>query len=648
MLQILSVENVDQLLNELEERAHADIPYRDFVAFAIERLRFLLNAEGTAALNQSTVEHWICTISMGQFSFASELDCLPEQPTNRYLYQSAHRCLIVPTRKGNWCHGALAVQMPREISEVELKEATALCEAFAEIVAIRQLAEVERLVGRKSANMQVSLAKLAQSQSREEGAVLIVNDIAALTKADRVSLVQSRGYRSARALAISGVVRQSRNADAIVEIEKAAAGVIRTQRPLTKHSGAGNGEKKAAQPPLPAAGQDSSSHLLLANQICIPLSGFESQRRSNGNAALLLEWDDYDSFVLGGNLLTHVLPVFLAGWLQLDRWLSVPAPLRSLSSALSRLTSRRLAMSFLRAALWIGLVVLAVSLLNRPYPMRIEAEGTLQPVEQRVVYSAMDGLVSSVVVVDGQAVVAGDVLVEMQSPQLEIEIQSVLGELRANKKRLDGLNLTVNQLDGENATVLMMSEMSAEIRELESLIETQQEKHRALLTEKERLVLKSPIAGVVVAEQLERYLDARPVRRGDALLRVIDFSGPWQLDLAILDQDSGYIKRKLFADVENSSGKIAAGGAAGFEFVLASQPEKPAQGIATWMATSTRNSDANRPVVDLKASVDAKAAELGHMGATATAYFDCGEHPFWFVWSRPLVEAIQKRLWFTF
>ncbi len=177
-------------------------------------------------------------------------------------------------------------------------------------------------------------------------------------------------------------------------------------------------------------------------------------------------------------------------------------------------------------------------------------------------------------------------------------------------------------------------------------METLIEKRDSLVNEQKKLVVRAPIAGTIVARQVARYLNSRPVRQGEALLRVVKLDGPWRLELQVSDQDSGYVKRKLFADDPTLSGSIPADSDRDLEFTLASQPANKFVAMATWMSESARNPRGEGMFVELMADVGPEVSQVGHMGATVNAYCKCGKQPMWFVVSRKLIEAVQRKLWF--
>jgi multidrug efflux pump subunit AcrA (membrane-fusion protein) len=294
----------------------------------------------------------------------------------------------------------------------------------------------------------------------------------------------------------------------------------------------------------------------------------------------------------------------------------------------------------------IGFALMLAFALAIPTPFRVEIQGTLQPVAQREVYAEMDGVVARVFVEDDQQVREGDPLVTVRSPDLEIEVQEVIGEMRALAKKRDGLELTINQLQNQDRDLIRERQLSSEIAELDTRLNTLREKEAALRAEQEKLTVFAPIDGAIASQDIERHLRTRPVQRGDALLRIVSFSGPWQLELLVPDADSGHVRTALFGNQESDGNSAASSAGRSIEYVIASSPDRKFVARAEWMADSARNPSGNGVFLDLIASVDPQVAAQSHMGATVYAYVDCGLEPFWYVWSRPLVEFIQRKLWF--
>ncbi len=643
MLDTVRIEDIDQLLNELEQLAHASASRSRFYAAALERVKFLLGASAAAVMVQPAADQWLCIAALGSIDPGQASGLLAEATDSEFHRQAAAANLLaVPMRRGpmaaEWHRGALVVELSRLPSGTELEELVKLCAAFAEVIALRQLSELETFLDQQWLGFQRSMVGLAHSRTLGEGAYAIANDLSAVVRADRVALVRRQGKHASRLMAVSGVVQPEWKGAAVVDMERVCRQAMQQEQPLAHHRG------KPAQPP---ADERSAGSLLMENYICVPFRSRPGASPGPADMALLLEWSEYEQFLFGSTTLNYIMPALCAGWQQHVRWLSVPTMVRRLAllgrGPLVAQSGHRLG-----RLLVLALLLLVVSWgLCRPVTLRVEAEGTLQPVEQRAVYAAIDGVVEQVFVSEGQRVQPGERLVQLRSPSLEIEIQEVLGEMNANREKREGLNVAINQLTNDDSqSRTMQSRLSSEIRELETQLQALQEKHQALLGEQQKLLITAPIEGIVVARQIDQFLASRPVRQGDALLRVVQLDGPWHLELLVADQDSGYVKQKLFGAMETSSGRVPEGEQRELEFVIASQPDVKSIAHTSWVSESARNPRGEGMFVDVLADVEPQAAARGHMGATVYAYFDCGQQPLWFVWSRPLVEEIQRRLWF--
>lgn len=671
MLNSISIEEIDRLLEELERASHAS-SRRKFFDSALERLKFLLRARGVCILMRAASEQWIPVARLGVLA-GHYLDSFRSPSSTQAFWTSRDlRFLAVPIRKlaeadSQWHRGAVAIEFEQAPSSSEIDELAKLCDAFAEVLALRQWSELEELLDHKWLSFQRSLTELANTSSLGEAAVSIVNDLAALLNADRVALTRL-SPTGIETLAVSGVVRLERKAEAAIAIRDISRNAMERLRPISQHmprksptgendrphsTTASKSASKSASTTTSTAATHSASlpneHRagLLENYLCLPLAAPTRRGRPLATAAVLIEWNEYESFLLGTGTLNYMFPAFAASWLQHQRWLAVPYAVRRMFGAMQPGHLSRWTGKLVRVAGLAACIAAAGWALCLPASLRIEAEGSLQPATQRVVFAPLDGVIEQILVRDGQEVKAGDKLAEMRSPMLEIQLQEVQGEMRANAEKRDGLNVAINQLANENPSAYaLQSKFSSEIRELETQLQTLEQKQDAIRIEQRKLSLTAPIDGLVIARQIERFLKSRPVRRGDALLRVVQLDGPWHLELTVADQDAGYLKRKLFAASTTTSGAIAPKAPRELEFVIASQPTEKLTARATWMSQTARNPQGTAVVIDLLAEVDEAVAARGHMGATVYAYVDCGPQPFWFVWSRPLIEAIQRKLWF--
>lgn len=136
-----------------------------------------------------------------------------------------------------------------------------------------------------------------------------------------------------------------------------------------------------------------------------------------------------------------------------------------------------------------GLVVLAAmaGLLAIPFPYRISAPVVVQAVEARRVYAAVPGrLVQGVA--EGAVVQPGEVLAQLESTDLQLEIEKLRGQRNQQLLRVE--NLQRRQVQ-DNAAAAELPTARELLADLEQRLEQK-------LTDEKRLTLTAPLAGTVL------------------------------------------------------------------------------------------------------------------------------------------------------
>lgn len=192
---------------------------------------------------------------------------------------------------------------------------------------------------------------------------------------------------------------------------------------------------------------------------------------------------------------------------------------------------------------WGALIAIAATLLTTigltPIDFTIDARGQVQPAQRRHVFATNSGIVRSLQVSSGQKVEQGDLLLELDSPELELEIRRVEGELGTTEKRIQSIE--ASRLDfGLNTpdSVNQMNSLAGELKELKQKRENLIHEIDLLSQRLGDLKIVSPIRGQVVTWDVERLLSHRPVSRGQRLLTVSDSDGPWEIELRVADEDT--------------------------------------------------------------------------------------------------------------
>src|SRR4029077_13457796 len=108
-----------------------------------------------------------------------------------------------------------------------------------------------------------------------------------------------------------------------------------------------------------------------------------------------------------------------------------------------------------------------VALVIIPAPFKVEAPGTLKPAVRLDVFAPRSGLVDEVLVAHGADVSAGQPLVRLRDPKLDLDLKRVTGEMKPVRRHLDAVRATKTSRDIRGTTSTDVYRLSAEEREFE-------------------------------------------------------------------------------------------------------------------------------------------------------------------------------------
>ncbi len=189
---------------------------------------------------------------------------------------------------------------------------------------------------------------------------------------------------------------------------------------------------------------------------------------------------------------------------------SFAAPVLELKRAAALPWHRRIAQS-LRAAVaapsrkrmaWAAAAVVAAAAMALPLPWRVSAPARLEGSVQRAVVAAADGFLQQANVRPGDRVVAGQVLAQLSSQDLELERRRRESELRQHES-----GYRAAQARNDRTQMVISQSKAAETQALLTLAETQIDRTR----------LQAPFDGIVIRGDLTQTLGA-PVQRGEVLM----------------------------------------------------------------------------------------------------------------------------------
>jgi multidrug efflux pump subunit AcrA (membrane-fusion protein) len=641
---IPSLAEADRLLDGLDQLSQSDVTEGEFWQQFLTVVRGMAGGSGVAILFPMGVE-WMTVAKCG------------DVPSNQILSvgELAWRDPSSPTLQGGDEHGrwiASRVETAKAGSgilwigyrsddpEPLIDSGRLLLEPFCEILRARQASARSKFGSGWFGRMEESIRCLTQPDSPQDLKQALVDQLVQAMGGIRASFLTgtSDSEDRFRLLCCSGVSGIDRTSPTVKRLEQLA--VLASKQgnvlPWSDRTGAlaldsqHNGEKSSD------TRRDDDG--VFKNGIAL---AWDRGDHGTVHSWLIVEWPDSASMDKALPLLSSWCNSMYHIWLQQERWTRLP---KSVQQRLAAAPSD--GKSLIRKRFWrfTGLA-LSVGLLCGlcwPIPMMVESKAILEPISRRLIHASADGYIDELFVEDGDRVVSQQELARLRSPSLELQIEEAVGQLRAIAEKRNGLKVAINQLSPNAPDALAnQTRLSTELLMLDSNEAHAREMLEFYQTEKSRLVLRSPIDGIVVARRLRQELENRPIRRGDPLLQVVDLSGAWHLRIQVADRDSDYVGR-FYGDSrsghprEQPADRIV-------HYTFDSLPSEQFAAQVTQMASVIENRDGTGGYQEVVASVSREDAAKVHMGATARVRFSCGRESFAFVWSRPLIEFLQTR-----
>lgn len=637
MTNAIPVEEADRLLDELEDLARSKTSNADFNEQFLDRLKFLVNAQSATILSIFPPDRWLLVAQAGEMSSSANdafRSRFAQHPNFDHLMEAeaSTAWYAFLLRSDDLVHGCILLTFSGPILPSATPALDGLTTAFGEILSIRQHKQLESEFGANWTKYYALNQQIATCSSPNKAASVLVNQLLPIVSAARISLASQAGAMSlqnARLVAVSGVSTIDSSSLTIKSLEKIAGEALKQSDPIVRQASM-HQENVDLHEATPLT--DGTFQNIMALRFF-----HHSSQAADERDILILEWTSREAMLDAAPAITHFLPSLCTSWQQQNRWLHVPAIVRNLWMLRPSSLLKRLSIAWIRPLFVLGLLTIGVWFLMRPYPLTIEAEAILEPVSRRAIHASVDGFMDQLLVEDGQAVQQGQVLAKLRSPTLDLQVEEAIGQIRAFAEKRNGLRVAVNQLASNTPDALAtQTRLSADISLLETQEKLAKEKLDFLTKEKSKLTIESPIEGVIVSRELRRELESRPLRRGDALFGIVNLQADWQLNIRVADRDAGY----LMAHYGDSKQQVT--------FVFDSIPEEQFKGEITKISSVMESYAGKESFLAVFANVEREIAKKAHVGANARVFFTCGSQPTWFVWCRPLVEAVQKRVWLFF
>lgn len=469
-------------------------------------------------------------------------------------------------------------------------------------------------------------------------AYTIANEGRRLIGCDRLSVATVKGRR-AEIVAVSGQETIERRADTIKRMRQLVETVVRTGQPLWYD---GNHDDLAPQIERVVDAYVDLAHAKSVTVLPLrePTEAGEEQHDSKKPkkeppvlAALVIEQievpQDRAAIAERADAVAQHSAAALANALDHQGVFLLPL-WKLLGKARWLVEAQRLPKTLTVAAI---LVFAIAALFVVPADLALEGRGTLQPVERRDIFAPMPGKVTNVLVKHGDSVEAGDVLVEIESFELEEQIRELEDQLKSVVKQISQKKTARTRRDiGDREKHDLV--METEVLELQKTgIQRRLERYDE---QRERLKVTSPINGIVVTWKVDE-LRTRPVERGQVLLTVANPDGDWELEIHMPEDRMDHVSRAW-----NGRGKDDLK----VSYILATAPGDEHEGTVrkVYESAEVRGEEGNG--VLLRVDIDEKELSELRPGASVVAKVHCGEASLGYVWFGDVIHFIQSRILF--
>ncbi|MCA9173638.1 MAG: HlyD family efflux transporter periplasmic adaptor subunit [Planctomycetales bacterium] len=266
---------------------------------------------------------------------------------------------------------------------------------------------------------------------------------------------------------------------------------------------------------------------------------------------------------------------------------------------------------------------------------RLKAEGALQPIERRDVFVEVPGTVVEVLVKDQDPVQAGAPLIRLSNPEQQRLYQDLLGKIETARVNRDSLarrlKIDIDKLEPADVGAFE-TQINTTRAELESYLRQKKDMEDNI----ERLTIRAPINGIVLLSwNIEKSLMGRVVEPGQVMMTVADPTGPWELDLFLLEKRAGYVKQARHEIKPELK----------VDYFLATNA---GEGYEGWVknvdqVTRMHGEDAQHGV-RVQVGFDESNHANPRVGARVTAKIHCGRSSLGFAWFHEAIEWVQGML----
>ena len=204
----------------------------------------------------------------------------------------------------------------------------------------------------------------------------------------------------------------------------------------------------------------------------------------------------------------------------------------------------------------LGAIILAILIMAFvPWELTMAGSGSLLPEERRITFAPTAGIVEEVLVEHGQHVKKGDLLVRLESKDLDKDLEKLRAERDSAASQIATLKSKRSKPTTKPEEYL---ELLGQLREAEVRLDGAEKQIELIEEQKKLMLVSAPQDGIVTTWESKRNLLQRPVEVGAELISIALTEGEWVLEVEVPDGDMGPIlaaKSKLDAEIAEAKKK---------------------------------------------------------------------------------------------
>ena len=289
-----------------------------------------------------------------------------------------------------------------------------------------------------------------------------------------------------------------------------------------------------------------------------------------------------------------------------------------------------------------GAIILALlALWLVPAPFKVSAPGNLVPKDRANVYAKTNGKIVDLRIGHSDNVTPESVLAVMESNELDLQLQKLIGEQKGVETELNTLKRS--SAGGGGGSRNRQSDAAEKAREisrrsagLKRRLASLRKQRTILEQQKADLIVKSPIDGQIMTWNPEDTLMNRPVQMGERLFEVANTSGAWELELKMPDKRIGHLLKRL-EDKEQEEKPLV-------RFMLASNPKKKYEGRVVRYSRGTEIDQENGQYIRVTVEIAAGEIEGLQNRTEVQANIFCGSASLGYVWFHDLIDFARVQV----